>query len=315
MALQRTLVTLLVCAGTALAAAGPAEAKIQIGISEQSPNMFSNKYFKPLGFKYGRIVVPWNILQRKDYWPGYFKAWLAGAKKTGVEPHVVFNIQDVRPKYFGKGPTLGQYTKLIKGFRKKYPVVKSFTPWNEMNHVFQPTAKSPKLAYQYYKILRKICPSCKILAGDVLDDSNLTSWLQKYERYYKGSGTWGLHNYQDANKFRSLRDSWTYKMTKLVKGDIWSTEAGGIVGFKTVKGKVGYKFNPKRALKAQKWLFKLMGDRKVRHRYKRVYIYDYYGTWNAKGKKTNRWDSGLLGLDGKPRPTYADLKRTIKKNS
>src|SRR3954453_6189781 len=109
MALQRKLVCLLVAGGAVLAAAGPAQAKIQIGISEQSPNMFTNKYFKPLGFKYGRIVVPWNILARHDYWPKYLKTGLAGAKATGVEPMVAFNIQDVKPKFFGKGPTLGQY--------------------------------------------------------------------------------------------------------------------------------------------------------------------------------------------------------------
>ena len=316
MALQRTLACLLVTAGAALAVAGPAEAKIQIGISEQSPNMFTNKYFKPLGFKYARMIVPWNILSRRDYWPRYLKAWLDGAKATNIEPHIVFNIQDIKPKYFGKGPTLAQYTKLVKGFRKKYPQVKVFTPWNEENHVFQPTAKSPRLAFQYYRILRRACPSCKILAGDVLDDSNLTSWLEKYERYYKGAGTWGLHNYQDANKGRSLKESWTYKMTKLVKGDIWSTEAGGIVGFKTVQGRVAYKYSLSRQLKAQRHLFRLMGDRRVKHRYKRVYIYDYFGTWDAKGRKDNRWDSGLIarGVKGKPRPAYYDLKKTIKKN-
>jgi hypothetical protein len=315
MALQRSLALLLAAAATALAAA-PAGAKIQIGISEQNPNMFTNKYFKPLGLKYGRMIVPWNILKRHDYWPGYLKAWLAGAKATGVEPHIVFNIQDVAPKYFGKGPTLKQYAALVKGFRKKYPQVKVFTPWNEENHVFQPTAKHPKLAYDYYRILRKACPGCKILAADVLDDSNLTSWLKQFQRYYHGSGTWGLHNYQDANKFRSLKQSWTYKITKVIKGDVWSTEAGGIVGFKTVKGRVGYKFSLTRQLKAQRHLFELMGDRKVRSRYKRVYIYDYYGTWDAKGHKDNRWDSGLLarGATGKPRPAYFDLKKTVAKN-
>src|SRR4051794_17376147 len=94
MALHRKLVTLLVVAGATLAAAGPAQAKIQIGISEQSPNMFANKFFKPLGVKYGRVVVPWNILARHDYWPSYLQAWIDGAAANGVEPMVAFNIQD-----------------------------------------------------------------------------------------------------------------------------------------------------------------------------------------------------------------------------
>ena len=295
--------------------AAPAAAKLQIGISEQKNEMFSNKYFKPLKVKYARIVVPWNIMSRKDYWPAYLQAWLAGAKATGVEPHVAFNIQDVKPKYFGKGPTPKQYAAMFKKFHRKYKQVRVLTPWNEENHVFQVTARKPKLAYTYYKILRKQCRSCKILAADVLDDSNLTSWIKKFKRYYKGRGTWGIHNYQDANKHRSFRSSWTYKMTKLVKGDIWSTEAGGLVGFKTVKGRVAYKYSLTRQIKAQKYLFKLMRNSKVRKRYTRVYIHHYFGTWTKGGKKTNRWDSGLLNysksLSGKPRPAYYDLKKQI----
>src|SRR3954465_1875515 len=179
MALQRKLVCLLVAAGITLVAVGPAQAKIQIGVSEQSPTMFANKYFKPLGFRYGRIVVPWNILQRHDYWPGYLQAWLAGAQANNVHPMVAFNIIDIKAKYYGKGPTLGQYTKLIKGFRKKYPTVKTLTPWNEENHKFHPTFRKQKLAYQYYKIAKKYCKGCKVLAADVLDQTNITSWLRK----------------------------------------------------------------------------------------------------------------------------------------
>ena len=308
---------LLALAAAALVAvtAGPASAKIQIGISEQNANVFTNQHFAPLGLKYARIVVPWNILKRTDYWPAYLQAWLDGAAAKGVEPHVAFNIVDITPKYFGKGPTVKQYRALIKGFRAAYPQVRVFTPWNEANHSFQPTARKPKLAYQYYRTLRQVCPSCKILAADVLDDANLTSWMRKYKRYYNGVATWGIHNYQDANKHRSFRSSWTYQMTKLVRGDIWSTEAGGIVGFKTTKGRVAYKYSHARQLKAQRYLFKLMSDRRVRKRYKRVYIYNYFGTWNKAGKKTNRWDSGLLNLNGTRRPAYFDLKKQVAKHS
>jgi hypothetical protein len=311
---RRALLALTLAAACLAVPAAPAAAKLRVGISEQNANMFSSRYFKPLKVKHGRIVVPWNIMTRKDYWPGYLKAWLAGAKRTKVEPHVAFNIIDIKPKYFGKGPTTKQYAKLIKAFRKKYKQVRVFTPWNEANHAFQPTARRPKLAADYYKILRRNCPSCKILAADVLDDSNLTTWIRRFERYYKGTGTWGLHNYQDANKHRSFRSSWTYKMATIVKGDIWSTEAGGIVGFKTVKGRVAYKYSHSRQLPAQRHLFRLMTDRRVRHRYKRVYIYNYFGTW-TKTRKTNRWDSGILAVNRKPRPAYYDLKKRIAANS
>ena len=292
--------------------AAPATAKLQIGISEQNNAMFASKYFKPLHVKYARIVVPWNILQRKDYWPGYLKAWLAGAKRMHVQPHVAFNIVDIVPKYFGKGPTLGQYTKLVKGFRKKYPSVKVFAPWNEENHVFQPTAKHPKLAAQYYKILKRNCRGCTVLAADLLGDKNMKSWVKKFKRSYHGSGPWGIHNYQDGNKPKAFKKTWTYLFTKMVKGPIWSTEAGGLVGFKTVKGRVAYRYSLTRQLKAQKREFALMWDRRVRSRYKRVYIYNWFGTWTKK-TRSNRWDSGIVDTKGKPRPAYRDLKLRIKR--
>jgi hypothetical protein len=296
-----------------LATAAPAGAKLSVGISEQSSEMFTNKYFKPLKIRKARLVVPWNVLSRKDYWPAYLDAWLAGAKANGVEPHIAWNIADFSASKRGKGPKPARLQRITKAFRKKYPQVKVFTPWNEVNHAFQPTARKPKLAYQYYRAVKKACPKCKVLAADVLDDSSMVSWVRKFKRYYKGRGIWGIHNYGDANKHRSLKASFTYKLARMVKGKIWSTEAGGIVGFKTIKGRVGYKYSTARQVKAQNYLFKLMRNRKVRKRYDRVYIYNYFGTWSKAGKKTNRWDSGLLNLDGTPRPAYRALKRSIKK--
>jgi hypothetical protein len=305
---------LLVVACAVLVPAAPASAKIQIGISEQNWKVFTNPYFKKLQLKYARLVVPWNVGLRKDYTRDIADAWLAGAKADNIEPHIAFGVAGFSDKYFGKGPTLAQYTKAVKAFRKRWPDVKVFSPWNEENHVFQVTARSPKLAAQYYSIMKKQCRGCKILAADVLDDANLTSWLKRFKRYVKGKPRlWGLHNYQDANKHRPFKQSWTYKLSKLVKGDIWSTEAGGLVGFKTVKGRIAYKYSLSRQLKAQRYLFKLMGNRKVRNRYKRVYIYNFFGTWTAK-RRTSRWDSGLVGLNGKPRPAYYDLKKHIARN-
>ena len=309
---RTVLLSLLVA--SAVCAAAPAGAKIGIGISEQNPNVFANKYFKQLKLRYARIVVPWDITTRKDYWRGYLKAWLAGAKADHIQPHVAFGIKAIEPKYFGKGPTPKQYAKMFKRFRKRYPQVRTFSPWNEENHVFQPTARRPKLAAKYYRIVKKNCRGCKVLAADMLDDANLSSWLRRYKKAVGPSPRlWGLHNYQDANKHRSLKTSWTYQLTKLVRGDIWSTEAGGLVGFKTVKGRVAYKYSLSRQRRAQKYLFKLMANRRVRSRYKRVYVYNFFGTW-SKRRKTNRWDSGLIGLNGKPRPAFRDLKKLARKN-
>ena len=312
MVMRRTITIALLASACLALPASPAAAKLKIGISEQNANVFSNQHFKPLKIRYGRLVVPWNVLSRKDYWPAYLEAWLAGAKRMRVEPHVAFNIADITPSQFGKGPSVKRYARIVKAFRKKYPQVRVFTPWNEANHSFQPTARKPKLAYEYYRALKRACPKCKVLAADVLDDANMVSWLRRFKRYHKGSGTWGIHNYQDANKHRSLRTSYTLRLTRMVKGPIWSTEAGGIVGFKTTKGRVAYKYSLSRQLKAQKYLFELMNKPQVRRRYERVYVYNYFGTWTKSGRKTNRWDSGLLNLDGTRRPAYYDLLRRTR---
>lgn len=54
-----------------------------------------------------------------------------------------------------------------------------------------------------------------------------------------------------------------------------------------------------------------MAHRGVRGRYKRVYIYNWFGSW-TKHRKRNRWDSGLMSVSGKPRPAYWDLKRRAR---
>ena len=43
-----------------------------------------------------------------------------------------------------KAPSKSAYKTAVKTFRKAYPWVKTYAPWNEANHVSQPTAKSPK---------------------------------------------------------------------------------------------------------------------------------------------------------------------------
>ena len=71
-----------------------------------------------------------------------------------------------------KLPTVSQYTKAFKAFRARWPQVKVISPWNEANHRSQPTFKNPKRAAQYYNVVRKYCRGCKIIAADVIDESN-----------------------------------------------------------------------------------------------------------------------------------------------
>ena len=83
------------------------------------------------------------------------------------------------------------YKTAFRTFKRAFPWVKSYAPWNEANHVSQPTSKSPKRAAQYYDVLRKKCKGCKVLAADVLDQSNVTTWLNSFIRYSHNRGRSG----------------------------------------------------------------------------------------------------------------------------
>jgi hypothetical protein len=141
--------------------------------------------------------------------------------------------------------------------------------------------------------VRQVCPGCIVPAADVLDGSNLASWLARFRAALHGPAPrlWGLHNYTDTNRFRS---SGTRRMLALVPGEIWLTEAGGIVSFTTAGGKQALPYDEQRAARAIRYLFSLA---RLSPRITRVYLYQWKIDFQG-----NRFDAGLVGLDGKPRP-------------
>jgi hypothetical protein len=197
-----------------------------------------------------------------------------------------------------KAPSISAYKKSVKAFRKEFPYAKTFAPWNEINHVSQPTYKSPKLAVKYWKAMKSSCKKCTILAADLLDQRNIDSYLRKFQKASKGKGRiWGLHNYNDVNRHKSKG---IQRVLRVTKGQLWLTETGGLVQFKTS----GFKYSPKRAAKATKFLFQLAKKYK---RIKRVYVYRWFGA-----PKTERFDSGLVGPNGETRPGLKQFKKSIK---
>jgi hypothetical protein len=294
-----------------LVPAAPASAHFKIGISEQNVSVFAEPLFAPLKMRYGRVVVPWNIGLRKDYWPGVLDAWLAGARANRVQPHVAFGEPNYDDALAGKGPTPARYAKAFVAFRKRWPSVRVFTPWNEETYVRAPTYKKPALAARYYQELRRHCRGCTVVAADMLDLPNLTGWLRAFLRHVsKGPHLWGIHNYRDANRGRDIRTSWTYRLTRMVKGPIWATESGGIDGLETHDGKTSWPYSPSRASASMRHLFNLLDNPLVSRRYQRAYVYNFYGAW-SRTIRDNHWDSGLVGLDGKPRPAYWELLHRI----
>ncbi len=180
-----------------------------------------------------------------------------------------------------------------------YPWVKTYSAWNEVNHVSQPTAKSPKLAARYYNVLRNYTKSrkFKLVAADVLDSSNVASYLRSFLRSAKGSPRlWGVHNYADVNRKRSRG---TRAVLKTVPGEVWMTETGGILQFAP-----DFPRSESRAASRAAYTFSLASTyskRRSGYRSKitRLYYYQYTGADSSA-----RFDAGLVNPDGTPRKAY-----------
>jgi hypothetical protein len=274
--------------------------KVPVGISEQNATMFSDPLFAPLVVRYARYVTPWNAAAT----PGSYAAqqldkWIAGARAAGVSPLVSFEHMGNEdcPHDPCVLPSTTAYRAAFRAFHALYPDVTTISPWNEANHPSQPTYKKPQVAAQYYEIVKSECPTCQVVAADVLDMTNMEKWLVAFVKAAPEARLWGMHNYGDANRFRT---SGLATYLKVTKGSVWLTETGAITSFITTAGVVSFKKSDSRAVKAMNYLLGTLVPSSSR--IKRVYIYN----WGSD--PTNRWDSGLLDATGKARPVYAIVK-------
>ena len=265
-----------------------------VGIGEQGSAMFADQRFRDLGIEHARLVVPYDAVARRIE-RELTDLWLAEAARAGVEPFITFGHSRAVPE---KLPSVGEFRAAFRAFRERYPAVKVYAPWNEINHASQPTARAPRRAAEFYNVVKADCADCTVLAGDVLDQRGMTGYVRRYQRHLDGEpAIWGLHNYADTNRFRTsgLRD-----LLRTVKGDIWLTETGGIVKF-------GRNFprDEQRAARSIAYAFKLARDNE---RVKRVYLYNWTGA-----KPTDRFDSGLIAPDGTARPGFDALRAEMGK--
>ena len=190
----------------------------------------------------------------------------------------------------------------MRAFDDAYPWVRTYSAWNEVNHVSQPTFRSPRLAVRYYAVLRRESRRrhFRVMAADVLDTSNLRAYLRAFLRRAPGRPRlWGLHNYQDVNR-RTSAD--TRDMLRLVPGRVWMTETGGVVKFGESRQ---FRYSESRAANRTRWMFRLAGRydarrRGMRSRVTRLYVYRWYGEQPGA-----HFDAGLVGPDGTPRRAYS----------
>jgi hypothetical protein len=268
-----------------------------LGIADQKPQTFSDPLFRRLGVARSRLNTPWNSIFTE---PARLDQWLQAARAAGVEPLVAFEHArgDACPAQPCSLPGVAEYTRAVRAFHGRYPWVHLLQPWNEANSATQPTGKHPERAAAYYQVVRKVCPGCIITAADVLDSGNLERWLGRFKAALHGTPTplWGLHNYSDSNRFRTTG---TKRMLASVGGEIWLTEAGGIVSFMTADGRTALPYDEQRAARSIRFLFSLA---RLSPRITRIYVYQWKIDFPG-----NRFDAGLVGPDGKPRPSLQVL--------
>jgi hypothetical protein len=282
-------------------AAAPREL-LQVGVGDQRPAMFADQRWQDLDLHLARYVMPWNGLDTNSK---SVTSWLAAAKAAGVRPLVAFNhsLGDQCPADPCQAPTPAQFEQAFRKFHARYPWVKDISPWNEANHQSQPTGRRPDLAAAYFDAVARVCPDCKIVAADVLTSSNLRRWLRAFKAAAKTSPRlYGLHNYPDTNHFRT---SGTRAAMRLLDGEVWVTETGGIVEFTTTSGKAPFPADPERAARAVTKAFHL-----ARHfpRTTRIYLYQW-----QKSNPQDRFDSGLVAPDGSERPALQVLRDQLRR--
>jgi hypothetical protein len=287
-----------------LVAAPAAQSKARVGLSEQSPAVFDQANWSKLKLKRVRYVLPWDYA--KHGWNhAEVTAFMNAARAKRQEVLVTFTAtrgcfvnNRYRKTKACKAPSAKAYTTAVKNFRKEFPYTKVFTPWNEVNHISQPTYKKPKLAARYYKAMKKACKKCTVIAADLLDSSDMKRYVRKFQRATKSKGRiWGLHNYKDVNRKQSKG---VRAIMSVTRGQVWLTETGGIVSFKTS----GFKYSERRAASRTKYMFKLARKYK---RIKRIYNYRWFGE-----PRTARFDAGLVDPDGSARPGFNQFRKSIK---
>jgi hypothetical protein len=296
---MRTLTALLAMAATLLVVS-TAHATALVGIGDQSRTMFSDAAYTALDVHHARYVASWDALS-SPWETTQLDTYMLSARADGTRVLLSFGRSLRHPDTL---PSAKRLTREFRRFRTRYPWVTDYVTWNEANHCSQPTCRRPDRVAEYYVALKRACLRCKIVAADLLDDSRIGSWARDFQNAAGRDRTliWGLHNYIDANRFRTRG---TRALLKATKGEVWFTETGGIVKRKK-DAAVPLPASPEHAAEAARWVFRLAS---LSPRIKRIYFYH----WSPPTSPGATWDSALVGPTGAPRPAYAVIRNWLRR--
>jgi hypothetical protein len=271
-----------------------------VGIADQKDSMFTDPRFQALGIRYARYSVAWDAL-RTPWQVAELDSWLNLAHSQGVEPLITFapsRLAGQRRNW----PSTPDFVAQFKAFRARYPWVTTFATWNEANFCGFGPCKEPQRVAKWWLALQAACPTCKVLAAEVLDQPSAPLWVKAFiHAAHRRPAYWGLHNYLSANRLQTGRTKDFLKATRT--GEVWFTETGGIVSRhngSTVKLPEG----TRHAADVTSFVFKRLAP--LSPRIKRIYLYQ----WNTIAGTS--WDSGLVAPNGKGRPALDVLKKVLK---
>ena len=297
--LSRILLPVLCLSALALTAAPAAGARVLVGVSDDSPAMFSQPSFTSVHVAIARYIVDWNAAVMRDHTAlGDARAWVRAAQKAHVQPMISFEAD---PGSAGNHvPSISAYTVAIKAFIHDFPSVTVYTPWNEPDFIYRSLASNPGLAAGYFNVMARWCHHCTIVAGDVYRPASqgLASWVRAYAAHlHNDPVAWALHPYNDI---RTHTTSQLQAFESVTHGQIWFDEIGGV----ETRGHWPYpNQSPYGANNDERFLFSLP---KRFSRVARIYHYQ----WQAVAGVS--WDSGLIGPQGKPRPAYWTFDSAVR---
>jgi hypothetical protein len=308
LALLTTLCVLALGAQVSAAAEIPAQpgaplatSRVEVGIADQKADMFSDPRFGTLGITRARLAIGWDALTNPRDVAG-IDAWLLAAREAGVEPLISFMHSRSRLNR-RTVPTPERLKYEFRRFRQYWPWVTTFATWNEANFCGEPLCHRAKLAAAYYRALRKECPSCTILAPEVLDMPNMSRWVKEFNRHLGYSPKiWGLHNYVEANRFKMQRLRELQRVAP--RSQVWLTETGGLVR-RDNASRTRIPEGASHAGEVTRFIFDRILPRNPR--VTRVYIYH----WNSVSAR-DTWDSALISPAGRERSALFVLARVLR---
>lgn len=294
-----TLVTrfiLLAALGAALALPASASALVY-GMGDEDATMFTTPLFTDLPIKNVRYVVAYDAALTENFERQQADEFLQAANAQGYQILVSFE-HSREPRKANQLPSKAAYQQGVRAFMRRYPYVRTLSPWDEINDCSQPTCRNPKAAAGYYLTLRQTCGGCTLMAAEVLDTTDPAQTVAYLKQYQQALGKvrptlWGLHNYSDVNRHTSTG---TKAVLGAVKGTVWLSETGGLYKFLP-----GFPASTSRQVTAEKWMFTLA---RSSPRIQRLYVY----SWTGGGS----FDAGLTNASGLvTRPAYDVVKQQI----